>query len=342
MAFAQGSRSRLSYAVQAASGGTPAFKNPNTTGSQFTVLPFSTHSLNMAKERVAGSDIQSHRMPTVDRHGARSVAGDIVADLRHAEYDTLIESALMSGTTFGTGFAAGDGTTTVTNAAILGTTPKFLTIEDYAEDINQVRTFDGCAVNTMAVSLAPNQMATATFGIVGRQMGLSQSPKTSVSASAGNEPFDSYSGDIFVADVGVDAGDILNSPTASTIITGLDFTLNNGFAPTMVIGETTASDLEFGTASLEGTITAYFEDLSLVNRFISETESGLIVSIGDPSGRTLSFTFPRIKINSADVGVDGPTSRIVNLSFVGLRDDTDLSSSTTDTNTLIKIVKSGA
>jgi len=327
MAFAQGSRSQLAVGVQS---------DFTTTATSFTNLPFSTHSLNLAKERLAGTDIQSHRMPTVDRHGARSVGGDIVADLRHDEFDVLMESALMSDNTFDTGFTAGDGSTTVTNAAILGTTPKFLSIEDYAADVDQARLFTGCTVNTMAVSLAPNQMVTSTFGIVGRDMSISQTQKT-VTASADNQPFDSYSGSIKLGDKGSLGSEL-------TIITAVDFTLTNGFAPTMVVGETSASDLEFGTASLEGTITAYFEDATMINRFLGETESALEVVVGDPEtvARTLTFTFPRIKINSADVGVDGPTSRLVNMSFVALRDDTDLSSSTTDTNTLIKITKSVA
>lgn len=326
MAFAQGSRSQLAVGVQS---------DFTTTATSFTNLPFSTHSLNLAKERLAGTDIQSHRMPTVDRHGARSVGGDIVADLRHDEFDVLMESALMSDNSFDTGFTSGDGTT-VTNAAILGTTPKFLTIEDYAADIDQARLFTGCTVNSMAVSLAPNQMVTSTFGIVGRDMSISQTQKT-VTASANNQPFDSYSGSIKLGDKGSLGSEL-------TIITAVDFTLTNGFAPTMVVGETSASDLEFGTASLEGTITAYFEDATMINRFLGETESALEVVVGDPESvaRTLTFTFPRIKINSADVGVDGPTSRLVNMSFIALRDDTDLSTSATDTNTLIKITKSAA
>jgi len=327
--FAQGSRSQLAVGVQS---------DFTTTATSFTNLPFSTHSLNMAKERLTGTDIQAHRMPTVDRHGARSVGGDITADLRHDEFDVLMQSALMSSSDFDTGFTAGDGSTTVTNAAILGTTPLFLSIEDYAEDVDQARLFTGCTVNSMSVSLAPNQMVTSTFGVVGRDMSISQTQKT-VTASAGNQPFDSYSGDIKLGNAGV-----ANLGSALTLITSLDFTLTNGFSPTMVVGENVASDLEFGTAALEGTITAYFEDETMINRFLQETESSLEVVVGDPESvaRTLTFTMPRIKINSADVGVDGPTSRLVNMSFIALRDDTDLSSSTTDTNTLIKITKSAA
>ena len=73
MAFSQGSRSSLSYIVESTFGTTPA--------GNFTNLPFSTHSLNLTKDRVAGNDIQSDRMPRVDRHGNRQTSGDIVVDL---------------------------------------------------------------------------------------------------------------------------------------------------------------------------------------------------------------------------------------------------------------------
>jgi hypothetical protein len=81
MAFAQGSRSSLSYIVESTFGTTPA--------GNFTNLPFSTHSLNLTKDRVTGTDIQADRMPRVDRHGNRQVAGDIVADLRKGDYDPI-------------------------------------------------------------------------------------------------------------------------------------------------------------------------------------------------------------------------------------------------------------
>jgi hypothetical protein len=312
-----------------------SFKTESTFGTtaagNFEPLPFTSHSINLVKDRVAGTDIEQDRMPRVDRHGNKSVAGEIIADLRHAEFDELMQSALMSDNDFATGFTAGDGTTTVTNAATLGTTPTFLSIEDYAADIDQARLFTGCTVNSWSVSMAPNQMVTSTFSIVGKGVSVSQSQKT-VNTSAGNAPYDSYSGSIKLGDKGS-----LGSNLA--LITSVDFTLNNSFSPTLVIGSAEASALEFGTAQLEGTVSAYFEDATFLNRFLNETESALQFAITDGSN-TLTITMPRIKINSADVGVDGPTSRIVNMSFIGLRDNSDLSASATDSNTLIKIAKS--
>jgi hypothetical protein len=301
MAFAQGSRSSLSYVSEVTFGTTPA--------GNFINLPFSTHSLNLTKDRVAGNDIQADRMPRVDRHGNRQVAGDIVVDLRDGDYDPFLESAMLN--------------TWSTNVLKVGVTPKFFSIEDYAADIDQARLFTGMAVSTMGVSLAPNQMVTTTFGMIGKDMTISGTQKTQT-ASSGNAPFDSYSGDIAIGNVA--------SSSAVAIVTGLDFTLTNSFAPTFVIGDDSAPSLEYGRAEIEGTLTAYFEDTSLINRFLNETESELEVSVNDPTGsNAYTFLFPRIKINSADVGVDGPTSRIISMSFVALYDATE--------NTNLKITR---
>jgi len=71
MAFAQGSRSTLSYIEEVTFGTTPA--------GNFQNLPFNTHSLNLTRDRVAGNEIQADRMTRVDRHGNTQVGGDIVA-----------------------------------------------------------------------------------------------------------------------------------------------------------------------------------------------------------------------------------------------------------------------
>ena len=265
MAFAQGSRSSLSFIVESTFGTTPA--------GNFTNLPFSTHSLNLTKDRVAGTDIQADRMARVDRHGNRQVGGDIVVDLRDGDFDSFLESAMLN--------------TWATNVLKVGTTPKFFSVEDYAADIDQARVFTGMSVSTMAISLAPNQMVTTTFGMVGKDMAISATEKTQDAAS-GAAPFDAYSGDISIGNVG--------GASAVAIVTALDFTLNNSYAPTFVIGDDSAPSLEYGRAEVEGTLTAYFEDASLINRFLNETETEIEVSVNDPTGaNAYTFQFPRVK-----------------------------------------------
>ena len=293
MAFAQGSRSSLSYIVESTFGTTPS--------GNFTTLPFTSHSLNLTKDIMEGNDIQADRMPRVNRQGNRQTSGDIAVDLRRGDFDPLLEAAMLS--------------TWSADVLKVGTTPKFFSIEDYAADIDQARLFTGLSVSTMGISLAPNQMVATTFGMVGKDMTISATQKTQTAAS-GAAPFDAYSGDISIGNVG--------GASAVAIVTALDFTLTNSFAPTFVIGDDSAPSLEYGRAEVEGTMTAYFEDAALINRFLNETETEIEVSVNDPTGANAhTFQFPRVKINSADVGVDGPTSRMVTMSFVALYDTTE-------------------
>ena len=296
--FAQGSRSSLSFITEATFGTTPA--------GNFQNLPFTTHSLNLAKDRVAGNDIQADRMPRVDRHGNRQAGGDIVVDLRDGEYDAILESAMMG---------VWDNTPVGPDELKVGTTPKYFSIEDYAADIDQARLFTGMTVSSMGVSLAPNQMVTTTLSMLGKEMTIGATQKTQ-DASAGASPFDAYSGDLSIGDVG--------SLSASAIVTAIDFSIDNAFSPIFVIGDASAPCYQYGRATIEGSFTAFFNDATLINRFLNETNSALQVSVNDPSGANeYTFLFPYIKINSADANVGGPEGRFVECSFVALYDATE-------------------
>lgn len=293
MAFSQGSRSQLAFATE------------TTFGTSVTVdtnLPFNTHSLNLTKDRVAGNEIQADRMARVDRHGNQQVGGDIVVDLRSGTYDDFILSALLSTDTF----ASND------DEAKVGVTPKFFTIEDQLLDLSEARKFTSMHVTSMGMSIAPNQMVTTTFGMIGKSMLSSQTP-TSVAADDTNpSPCDAYSGSISVGGSSV------------SVVTSLDFTLTNNYSPAFVVGSDSAAAMNYGRATVEGTLSAYVEDLaSLHDLFVDETESSISVQVLDPSGDGYTFAMPRVKFNTADLPVGGEEARIVSLSFVALRDATE-------------------
>jgi len=294
MAFAQGSRSSLSYIKEVEFGVTPE--------DDFTNLPINTHSLNTTKERVEGNEIQSDRMTRVDRHGNRQAGGDIAVDLRGGDYDEFLEAAMFNE------FEPGAENDTLK----VGVDPIFFSIEDAFEDVQKYRLFSGMAVSGLQVSIAPNQMVTTTFTMVGRDGVVSEtsSAGTVISPSA-NQPFDSFSGEVSIGNVG--------SSSAVNNISQIEFNIQNNIEPTFVVGSPTTPQLEFGRANVEGTLTAYFEDLDLIDRFIDEIESELSVSVNDPSGNNeYTFMFPRIKINSADVPLENEQSRLVTLNFVAI------------------------
>ena len=294
MAFAQGSRSSLAYIAETSFGTTPSTPT-------FANLPINSHSLDLTKDRVEGNEIQADRMTRVDRHGNKQAGGSIEVDLRKGDYDELLESAFFN--------------SYATNVLKVGTTPKYFTMEDAANDIAQFRLFTGLAVSTASFSIAPNQMVTATFDMVGKgmtQAGTTGSTGGAPTASTTNSPFDSYSGTITDGGSGI------------SIVTSIDFSLSNSLAPTFVVGADNAQSLEFGSAVVEGTMTVYYEDETLINKFLNETESSITVSVDDPTGsNAYTFEFPRVKYNGASVPLQNPQSRLITLPFVALYDSVE-------------------
>ena len=123
--YANGSTSRLSYIVESTRGTTPA--------GDFTKLPFNTHSLELQKARLASEEMHSDRMLRVDRHGNKSVSGDITTELRADVFDDWLEAALMS--TWDTTPTSSPDTLKV------GNTLKTFSVEDYDSTIDYSRIF---------------------------------------------------------------------------------------------------------------------------------------------------------------------------------------------------------
>jgi hypothetical protein len=291
MPFSQGARTRLSYIAEVTYGTTPS------ASPVYLQIPFNTHSLDLQKTRVQSNMITSDRMPSIDRHGQRSVSGDITVEMRPADYDWLLEGALF-----------GTFTSDILNT---GTTVKSYSVQDAALDITQFRTFEGVMVNTMAMSLKPDAMTMATFGLVGQDMAQTAVAPVggTYTAYSTNEPFDAFT------------GTITEGGSAIALVNSLDFTLNNNIDQTYVLGSNVTPQMQFGMSTLEGSMTVYYQDKALIDKFLGETESSLSIVMDDRvAGKNYTFLMPRIKINGAAVPVGNPQSRLITIPFVALKD----------------------
>jgi hypothetical protein len=192
--------------------------------------------------------------------------------------------------------------------------------EDAALDITQFRQFSGCMVNTATFNIAPNQMVQTTFDVVGRDMAQAiTSLDATPTAPTGYEPFDSFNGALFEGGTG--SGDGI------CIVSALNFSIANDVTPAHVIlcagNGDKAAQMQFGMATVEGTMTVYYEDATLINKFLNETETSLSVTVDDPTGANgYTFLFPRLKYNGANVPVASMTSRFIEIPFVALKDPT--------------------
>jgi hypothetical protein len=103
-------------------------------------------------------------------------------------------------------------------------------------------------------------------------------------------------------------GTLEEGGTTIAVVTEMSMTLQNGIEPRFVVGSKDSIIPSDGRSNLTGQITAYFEDSTLVNKFLNETESSLVFSLPDTAGNIQRYRIPRIKYTGAppDVTGEGP------------------------------------
>lgn len=291
MVFSQGSRSALGFIDEVTFGTTPATPT-------LVTIPINSHSLDLTKQTLVSAQIRADRQVEVLRHGNRNIIGDIDVDFRAADFDSLLQSAFFG--------------TKASGVLKVGTTKHSLTIEDQAQDITQYRLFTGCMVSSMDMSIKPNAMVVTKFSIQGKDMaqGATSASGSALSAASGNQPMDSFTG------VMKEGG------STTAILAGVDFKIDNGLKPTYVLGSAATPNMEYGLATVTGTVTAYYQDATLINKFINETSTSLEFNLTDGTN-TYQFKMPKVKYTGAAVPIANPQSRMVTLPFQALYNSAD-------------------
>ena len=252
------------------------------------------------------------------RHGNKSVAGDIGIELSYTTFDDFLEAALG-------GTWAADTPSVGIDQLQVGTTRRSFTIERKFGNIStpEWHRFLGCEVNGFNLSVAPDAMVTGSFSFIAQD---ASTPATSAIAGSSygaattTDPFDSFS------------GTITEGGSAIATVTSVELTLENGLSPMFVVGSALTDRPGIGKSRVTGTMTAYFQDASLLNKFINETASSLVFVLQDPAGNTYDFTLPNIKYTGGQPDVDGEGEVSISLPFTALYDSTEGSNITIERN----------
>ena len=294
MTIATGSRHNLSYVVEATFGTTPS--SPG-----FTPIRHTGTTLGLSKDAVESEELREDRLVAHFRHGNKSVTGDINFELSYGGLDALLEATLCG--------------TWATNVLKAGTTRRSYTVERHHQDIGKYLRSTGCQFNTMSLSVAPNSMVTGSFGIIGSGFSTSGSALGSAtySAESTTAPFDSFS------------GSITEGGSAIAIITALELNIDNGMEALYVVGSADTLLPSIGKSSVTGSVTAYFENTTLLDKFVSETTSAIQFTLTDAAGNDYIVLLPKVKYNSGNPEVSGPGAITVTLDFVALYNSSDAS-----------------
>lgn len=308
--MANGSRHSMSYVAESSYGVTPSnpvFKPIRHTGT----------TLALSKESLQSEEIRSDRQIADFRHGAFQTGGDINVELSYGSFDDLLEAVLC-------GTWATDTPTTDTDQLKAGVTRRSFTIERHFGDLltaqKPYHRFTGVEFNTLALAVAANAMITATFGVVGQgfETDTAQIAGATYTTATTTSPLDSFTGSL------KEAGSLI------AVITEIQLNVENGLDPRFVVGSKQSIRPSIGRSNVSGTITAYFEDSTLLDKFVNETESSIEFELPDGAGNLLTFKLPRVKYNGGQPDVEGEGPITLSMPFQALLD------SVTGTNLIIE------
>lgn len=290
MALASGSVTSLVLIPEVTWGVTP------TTGN-YTPVRYTGVSMKPNASFVDSKEIRNDRQTADSRQTAIEAEGDVDVEMIAEAFDTLLESALLS--------------TWTTDVLNIGTTRKSFSLEQEFSDIGKFFIMPGCVVNTLAISAKPKEIVSMKFGIKGKTFTTASATgvTTAVDAATTNSPMDTFQ------------GVIKENGSAIAILTAFDMSLSNGYEGAYVLGDRALVDMVPGRADITGKITAYFKDLTLMQKFLDETESSLeLTFIGKPNTKTLTFKLPRIKFTTGEVPVTKEGLLAIDMSFKALVD----------------------
>ncbi len=258
------------------------------------------NSLQMSKDTLESAEKRSDRQTAFLRHGSKKGQGDINFELSYGEYEALLEGAL---------FGSWDA-----NVLKAGTTVKSFTFEDYFADIVQCGVFAGSMIAGMSLNIRPEAIITGSFNVLSKFPTYSATPlDASTTPSQVNDPFDSFTGTLS------EGGGTI------AIVTGLDLSLANNLSHqfTALTGSADPSHIGVGRSKITGTLSAYFENMDMVDKFINETSSSLSLTLGSGTGTSYTILIPNIKYTGADIPKSGEDDIILSLPFTGLYDATE-------------------
>ena len=257
-------------------------------------------TLGLTKDSSQSEEIKSDRQISCYRHGMRQVGGDISVEFATLDFDGMLEAVTCG--TWDTG--------------VLKTGVKrrsFSVLRHFTDQLpadEPFHMYTGCEYNTFNMSVTPNAIVTADFGLMGQNLALDGTAPTGASFGDpnGSCPFDGFSGVIS------EGGNVIS------IITEVSISLDNGLETRPVVSSDLTLRPSIGKSNLTGQITAYFENSSLLKKFIDETKSSLSFTLENADGDTYEFTLPHIVYTGGAPDVSGEGSITLSMPFQALYD----------------------
>lgn len=295
MTISTGARSKVGYLTEVTFGTTPATPN-------LLELPFTSFSVNLTRDEHDDNSIRSDRMERYSLSGNRTVSGAIDVNFTHGIYDTFLES-LMQGA-----FTA--------NVLKTGIVRKSVTLEEGALDVAQYRVYTGLIVDKMELIIPATGIVTAKFDVIAKDQsalaGVTIDTDTTYTAAPAKAPFTDNGTTGFMKEGGSTVG----------FVTSMNFIVDNGHSKNFAVGSNVIRDFTTNNAKITGTVTVYFEDAVMYNKFVNGTSTSIDVKLDDGVPNTVQIFFPNVKYVGATKTINGNGPVTMTMPFKALYDST--------------------
>lgn len=193
------------------------------------------------------------------------------------------------------------------------TRTSFSLIRDFADlTAGRYQLYPGSSINTLSLTTGLDAIITGSIGWI--EKNETSSASAPASATFGNatttEPFVSFDGCVRVS--GVKTG----------IVTAFTVNLNNGLEAKFNVCSDTTAEPGIGQAEVTASMSSYFDNDTLLNAFLDETEITVTQNLVDAAGNTFAIFAPKVKVNSGQPDVGGEVNGTIDSELRLLYDST--------------------
>lgn len=248
------SSGQLAFVAEVTPGTTPATP-------AFSVIDVVSEDLAMTANQIRSNSVTAVRTVAKSRRASAEVGNGFSIELcKGTEIDALL-AALMGNTW--------SGTAPNIRSKAGGSTLTSFTFERKINS-SMYRRFTGCRLNTLALSLQPEQFVTAQFGVIGA------SEVTATSAIASSTYAAANSANKLTA-LDVASATFANGVTGSFDFAGLSVNITNNLTAMKRLGASPTRGIIAGQAQITGQLQIYVDANTLADAFIAETTFDLTV-----------------------------------------------------------------
>lgn len=262
-------------------------------------------TLGMMKKTLQSTEIRADRQIADFRMGSQQIGGAIDFEpAADATFEAMLEASLC-------GIWAGSEL----KADVVRRSFSVLRyFSDMASGGKPYHLFTGVEFGGFKLKCTADAMVTGSFSVLGKSMALSTTAPAGATLGTPSvtSPMDSFSGAL------TEGGSTL------AVVTEVELSLENALAPRFVVGSKTTIRPSIGRSNMSGKMTAYFEDSSLVDKFINETSSSLqfVLTAG---ANSYTFKLGNIKYTGGQPDVKGEGPITLAMPWQAVYDPDDLS-----------------